>query len=97
MSTGAKLKNRPKPLQKGGTGSSAEENSLSKSRSSSVGSMDQIVEGEGVTSLHFGTSFPNRLDFELSSCLFIGTSLGSILIIVIQLPELGEPRLVFSY
>ncbi|XP_023338537.1 syntaxin-binding protein 5 [Eurytemora carolleeae] len=92
LSTGVKAKNRPRPLQKAGTGSSAEENSLSKSRSSSVGSMDQIVEGEGVTALHFGTSFPNRLDFELSSCLFIGTSLGSILIIVIQLPETGELR-----
>ena len=54
------------------------------------------MEGEGVTALHFGTSFPNRLDFELSSCLFIGTSLGSILIIVIQLPEAGELRLVFT-
>lgn len=92
-SGGTKAKTpRPKPLQKTGTGSSNEENSLSKSRSSSVGSVDQIVEGEGVTALHFATSFPNKLQFELSSCLVVGTSLGSIIVIIIQIPDHGDLR-----
>jgi len=79
---------KPRPLQKAGTaGSSAEESSLSKSRSSSVGSMDQIVEGEGVTALHFAHTFPSRGEFDQHSCLYVGTSLGSLLIIVIQIPD----------
>ena len=77
---------------KAGTGSSAEENSLSKSRSSSVSSLDQIVESEGVTAVFFSESFANKNDFELSKCLYVGTSLGSILAIVIVLPDSEEER-----
>ena len=83
----------PKSLSnKAGTGSSAEESSLSKSRSSSVSSLDQVVEGEGVTAVFFGESLPSRNEFELSKCLYVGTSLGSVLVIVIVVPETGEKR-----
>lgn len=74
------------------TGSSAEENSLSKSRSSSVSSLDQVVESEGVTAVLFAESFANKNDFELSKCLYVGTSLGSILAIVIVIPDSEEER-----
>jgi len=80
----------PKSLAKAGTGSSGEEGkegSLSKSRSSSVSSLDQVVEGEGVTAVHFADSFPGKNNFDLSKCLYIGTSLGSVLVIVIVVPE----------
>ena len=77
---------------KAGTGSSAEESSLSKSRSSSVNSLDQVVEGEGVTSVMFGDSFPSKTEFDISKCLYIGTSLGSVLVIVIVIPESEETR-----
>ena len=78
----------PKSLSnKAGKGSSAEESSLSKSRSSSISSLDQVVEGEGVTAVFFGESLPSRNDFELSKCLYVGTSLGSVLVIVIVVPE----------
>jgi len=83
----------PKSLSnKAGTGSSAEESSLSKSRSSSVSSLDQVVEGEGVTAVFFGESLPSRNEFELSKCLYVGTSLGSVLVIVIVIPETEELR-----
>ena len=83
----------PKSLSnKAGTGSSAEESSLSKSRSSSVSSLDQVVEGEGVTSVFFGESLPSKNEFELSKCLYVGTSLGSVLVIVIVIPETEEKR-----
>lgn len=80
----------PKSLAKAATGSSGEEGkegSLSKSRSSSVSSLDQVVEGEGVTAVHFADSFPGKNNFDLSKCLYIGTSLGSVLVIVIVVPE----------
>lgn len=77
---------------KTGTGSSAEENSMSKSRSSSVSSLDQVVEAEGVTAILFSHSFANKNDFELSKCLYVGTSLGSVLAIVIAIPDDEEER-----
>ena len=47
----------------------------------------QVVEGEGVTAVHFADSFPGKNNFDLSKCLYIGTSLGSVLVIVIVVPE----------
>ena len=77
---------------KAGTGSSAEESSISKSRSSSVDSMDHVVDGEGVTAVMFAESFPSKDDFEISKCLYVGTSLGSVLVIVIIYPEEQDLR-----
>ena len=57
-----------------------------------MSSLDQIVEGEGVSAVHFATSFPHRGEFELSPCLYVGTTLGSVLVIVIHLPEGGDTR-----
>ena len=45
------------------------------------------MEGEGVTAVHFADSFPGKNNFDLSKCLYIGTSLGSVLVIVIVVPE----------
>ena len=47
----------------------------------------KVVEGEGVTAVHFADSFPGKNNFDLSKCLYIGTSLGSVLVIVIVVPE----------
>ena len=49
--------------------------------------LSQVVEGEGVTAVHFADSFPGKNNFDLSKCLYIGTSLGSVLVIVIVVPE----------
>ena len=65
---------------------------MSKSRSSSVSSLDQVVEAEGVTAILFSHSFANKNDFELSKCLYVGTSLGSVLAIVIAIPDDEEER-----
>ena len=58
-----------------------------------MGSLDQVVEGEGVTAVHFAESLPARLDWDVSKCLYVGTSLGSVLTIVIVVPD-QEERLV---
>lgn len=47
----------------------------------------QVVEGEGVTAVQFADSLPGKNNFEVSKCLYIGTSLGSVLGIVIVVPE----------
>ena len=80
-----------------GTGSSAEEGSISKSRSSSVNSLDCVVEGEGVTSVLFADSFPSKNEWELAKCLYVGTSLGSVLVIVIVIPDTPEARYLQIY
>ena len=59
-----------------------------------MNSLDQVVEGEGVTAVAFADCFPTKNEFELSKCLYIGTSLGSVLVIMIVVPETQEARLV---
>ncbi len=77
-------------LQK--AGSSTDENNLSKS--SSANSLDgssgnAMVTSEGVTYLHFADAFTTKNDFTLSAALHVGTTLGSVISIVISLPEGG--------
>jgi len=60
--------------------------------SHSLSSLDQVVEAEGVTAILFSHSFANKNDFELSKCLYVGTSLGSVLAIVIAIPDDEEER-----
>ena len=76
-------------LQK--TGSSAEDSSFSKS--SSVNSLDQVlVSTEGVCLVHFVDTFITKNDFNLNSCLVVGTTLGSVIFVTINLPDRGDPR-----
>ena len=77
-----------KRLQK--TGSSADEGS--KSRSSSTNSLDQIISSEGVCSATFVDSFPTKNDFNLNACIYVGTTLGSTIVIAVNLPDRGDPR-----
>ena len=48
--------------------------------------------GEGVTSVLFAESFPSKNEWEVSKCLYVGTSLGSVLVIVIVIPDTPEAR-----
>lgn len=80
-----------KLLQK--AGSSADDSSMSKSHSSSMNSLDQMISSEGVTMVAFADSFSSKNDFTFNSCLYVGTSLGSLIAIIINLPDRGEARL----
>ena len=77
-----------KRLQKGGSSTDAE-NNLSKSSSASS-LTEAAISAEGVTCLHFADAFAAKNDFTLGPCLHVGTSLGSVLTIVVSLPE--EPK-----
>ena len=62
------------------------------SLSSSVNSLDQVISHEGVTSVEFADTFANKNDYTLSACALVGTSLGSVITVIINLPDRGDPR-----
>uniref|UniRef100_A0A8C4WME5 Syntaxin binding protein 5 n=1 Tax=Gopherus evgoodei TaxID=1825980 RepID=A0A8C4WME5_9SAUR len=69
------------------------DNSFSRSRSSSVTSIDKESR-EAISALHFCEIFTRKADTSLSPCLWVGTTLGTVLVIVLNLPPGGEQRLI---
>uniref|UniRef100_A0A8C6IV04 Syntaxin-binding protein 5-like n=1 Tax=Melopsittacus undulatus TaxID=13146 RepID=A0A8C6IV04_MELUD len=67
------------------------ENSFSRSRSSSVSSIDRDSK-EAITALYFMESFARKNDSAVSSCLWVGTGLGMVLILSLNLPASDELR-----
>uniref|UniRef100_A0A8C6SMW4 Syntaxin-binding protein 5-like n=1 Tax=Neogobius melanostomus TaxID=47308 RepID=A0A8C6SMW4_9GOBI len=67
------------------------DNSFSRSRSSSVTSIDK--EGkEAISSFHFCETYARKGDSVLTPCLYVGTSLGTVLCLAITMPPAGEQR-----
>uniref|UniRef100_A0A8B9GF27 Syntaxin-binding protein 5 n=1 Tax=Amazona collaria TaxID=241587 RepID=A0A8B9GF27_9PSIT len=73
--------------------SDVKDNSFSRSRSSSVTSIDKESR-EAISALHFGETFTRKNDTSPSPCLWVGTTLGTVLVIVLNLPPGGEQRLL---
>lgn len=75
----------------------SKENSFNRSRSSSVSSIDKESK-EAITALYFMESFSRKMDSTLSPCLWLGTSLGTVLVISLNLPpeeqRYSEPLMV---
>ena len=92
-STGAVKSQESKRLQKAGSSADDGSTSVSKSHSSSTNSLDQIISSEGVCSATFVDSFPTKNEFKLNACLYVGTTLGSVIVISVNLPDRGDPRL----
>uniref|UniRef100_A0A8C3VJM3 Syntaxin-binding protein 5 n=1 Tax=Catharus ustulatus TaxID=91951 RepID=A0A8C3VJM3_CATUS len=69
------------------------DNSFSRSRSSSVTSIDKESR-EAISALHFCETFTRKADTSPSPCLWVGTTLGTVLVIVLNLPPGGEQRLL---
>ncbi|KAM8858117.1 syntaxin-binding protein 5-like isoform 7-T7 [Synchiropus picturatus] len=68
------------------------ENSFSRSRSSSVSSIDRDTK-EAITTLQFGESYGRKSDPLPTPCLWVGTSLGVILLIPMSIPTDQEERM----
>ncbi|KAK9537397.1 hypothetical protein VZT92_005020 [Zoarces viviparus] len=68
------------------------ENSFSRSRSSSVSSIDRDTK-EAITTLQFGESFGRKGDALPTPCLWVGTSLGVVLLIPMSIPTDDEERM----
>uniref|UniRef100_A0A8D1K6T6 Syntaxin-binding protein 5-like n=1 Tax=Sus scrofa TaxID=9823 RepID=A0A8D1K6T6_PIG len=73
------------------TAEESRENSYNRSRSSSISSIDKDSK-EAITALYFMESFARKNDSTISPCLFVGTSLGMVLIISLNLPSTDEQR-----
>ncbi|KAK2531413.1 Stxbp5 [Columba guinea] len=69
------------------------DNSFSRSRSSSVTSIDKETR-EAISALHFCETFTRKADTSPSPSLWVGTTLGTVLVIVLNLPPGGEQRLL---
>ncbi|XP_023369288.1 syntaxin-binding protein 5 isoform X3 [Otolemur garnettii] len=69
------------------------DNSFSRSRSSSVTSIDKESR-EAISALHFCETFTRKADLSPSPCLWVGTTLGTVLVIALNLPPAGEQRLL---
>ncbi|XP_075053566.1 syntaxin-binding protein 5-like isoform X6 [Mixophyes fleayi] len=67
------------------------ESSFSRSRSSSVSSIDKESK-EAITALYFMESFARKNDQSPSPCLWVGTSLGMVLVISLNVPLSEEQR-----
>ncbi|XP_030059845.1 syntaxin-binding protein 5-like isoform X2 [Microcaecilia unicolor] len=67
------------------------ENTFSRSRSSSVSSIDKESK-ETISALYFMESFAHKNDAFVSPCLWVGTSLGMVLIVSLNLPSIEEQR-----
>ncbi|GAA6234348.1 syntaxin-binding protein 5a isoform X3 [Lates japonicus] len=67
------------------------DNSFSRSRSSSVTSIDKEAR-EAISSFHFCETFARKGDSTLTHCLYVGTSLGTVLALALTLPPAGEQR-----
>ncbi|XP_042524251.1 syntaxin-binding protein 5-like isoform X6 [Dipodomys spectabilis] len=68
------------------------ENSYNRSRSSSISSIDKDSK-EAITALYFMESFARKNDSATSPCLFVGTSLGMVLVISLNVPSEDEQRI----
>ncbi|XP_063299662.1 syntaxin-binding protein 5 isoform X2 [Pelobates fuscus] len=69
------------------------DNSFSRSRSSSVTSIDKESR-EAISALHFCETFTRKPDVSTAPCLWVGTTLGTVLVIVLNLPPGGDQRLL---
>ncbi|KAG7260666.1 hypothetical protein CRUP_018451 [Coryphaenoides rupestris] len=67
------------------------DNSFSRSRSSSVTSIDKESR-ESIASFHFCDTFVRKGDCALTPSLYVGTSLGTVLAVALTLPPAGEQR-----
>lgn len=67
------------------------DNSFSRSRSSSVTSIDKEAR-EAISSFHFSETYARKGDGAPTPCLYVGTSLGTVLALAITMPPAGEQR-----
>ncbi|XP_042293028.1 syntaxin-binding protein 5 isoform X5 [Thunnus thynnus] len=72
--------------------SDAKDNSFSRSRSSSVTSIDRESR-EAISSFYFCESFPRKTDSLVSPCVLVGTTQGSVMMVALSLPPSGDQRL----
>ncbi|XP_061899205.1 syntaxin-binding protein 5-like isoform X4 [Entelurus aequoreus] len=69
----------------------SKDNCFSRSRSSSVSSIDREAR-EAVSSFCFCETFPRKSDSPLSPCVLVGTTQGTVMMVALSLPPGGEDQ-----
>uniref|UniRef100_A0AAV2K998 Syntaxin-binding protein 5-like n=1 Tax=Knipowitschia caucasica TaxID=637954 RepID=A0AAV2K998_KNICA len=82
---------QPRSPRKSRQPSGDRDNSFSRSRSSSVTSIDKESK-EAISSFHICETYARKGDSILTPCLFVGTSLGTVLCLAVTMPPAGEQR-----
>uniref|UniRef100_A0A3P9C5V7 Syntaxin-binding protein 5-like n=2 Tax=Haplochromini TaxID=319058 RepID=A0A3P9C5V7_9CICH len=90
--SGAKMSRKISSSSEQKTDLDARDNSFTRSRSSSVASIDRESR-EAISSFHFCESFPRKTDSLVSPCLLVGTTHGSVMMVALSLPPSGDQRL----
>uniref|UniRef100_A0A3B4FLL2 Syntaxin-binding protein 5-like n=1 Tax=Pundamilia nyererei TaxID=303518 RepID=A0A3B4FLL2_9CICH len=90
--SGAKMSRKISSSSEQKTDLDARDNSFTRSRSSSVASIDRESR-EAISSFHFCESFPRKTDSLVSPCLLVGTTHGSVMMVALNLPPSGDQRL----
>lgn len=80
------------PVQRRRRRPDGKDNSFTRSRSSSVTSIDRESR-EAISAFHFCESFPRKNDGQPGPCLLVGTTQGSVMMVALSLPPGGEQRL----
>ncbi|XP_068577709.1 syntaxin-binding protein 5 isoform X2 [Cebidichthys violaceus] len=70
----------------------SKDNSFTRSRSSSVTSIDRESR-EAISSFHFCESYPRKMDSVVGPCLLVGTTQGTVMMVALSLPPGGDQRL----
>ncbi|XP_030299416.1 syntaxin-binding protein 5 isoform X2 [Sparus aurata] len=70
----------------------AKDNSFTRSRSSSVTSIDRESR-EAISAFHFCESYPRKNDSQIGPCVLVGTTQGSVMMVALSLPPGGDQRL----
>ncbi|CAJ1074462.1 syntaxin-binding protein 5 isoform X7 [Xyrichtys novacula] len=73
--------------------SDTKDNSFTRSRSSSVTSIDRESR-EAISAFHFSESFPRKNDSLVGPCVLVGTTQGSVMMVALSLPPGGDQRLL---
>uniref|UniRef100_A0A665XCS9 Syntaxin-binding protein 5-like n=1 Tax=Echeneis naucrates TaxID=173247 RepID=A0A665XCS9_ECHNA len=90
--SGAKMSRKISSSSEQKTDLDAKDNSFTRSRSSSVTSIERESR-EAISSFHFCESFPRKTDSLVSPCLLVGTTQGSVMMVAVGLPPAGDQRL----
>ncbi|XP_047466843.1 syntaxin-binding protein 5 isoform X4 [Mugil cephalus] len=90
--TSAKMSRKISSSSEQKTDQDAKDNSFTRSRSSSVTSIDRESR-EAISSFYFCESYPRKSDSALSPCLLVGTTHGSVMMVALSLPPGADQRL----
>nr|XP_040056147.1 syntaxin-binding protein 5 isoform X7 [Gasterosteus aculeatus aculeatus] len=70
----------------------AKDNTFTRSRSSSVTSIDRESR-ESISAFHFCESYPRKMDGAVGPCLLVGTTQGTVVMVALSLPPAVDQRL----